>query len=95
MTSRGASAVTSHARPLTAVRGAGYTSNRNTTTGQPSDSRALSNRVANNPLLDPKAADQYIFNYYDGISNLFLIIFLLSQARETDQIAGGCNFSID
>ena len=57
MTSRGVTG-TSHARPLTAVRGAGYTSNRNTTTGQPYDTLNQSHRVANNSMLDPKPADQ-------------------------------------
>lgn len=57
MASRGVTG-TSHARPLTAVRGAGYTSNRNITTGQPYDTLTQSNRVANNSMLDQKQADQ-------------------------------------
>lgn len=53
------------ARPVTAVRGAGYTSNRGTTANQAYDPLNQSSRMTTTPFAESKAAEQYF------ISSLF------------------------
>lgn len=60
-TSRGAIS-TAVARPLTAIRGAGYTSSRMATAGQAYDPLNQSARVTT-PFSEPKTADPYAQNF--------------------------------
>jgi len=78
------------ARPVTAVRGAGYTSNRGTTANQAYDPLNQSSRMTTTPFAESKAAEQYL------ISSFYCLkpcnYYHIYQAGEANQNVGGPHF---
>jgi hypothetical protein len=77
---------TAVARPVTAIRGAGYTSSRLATASQVYDPLNQSGRVTT-PFSEPKAVDPYVA-FVVNQNLLHKIHYNFTQARKADENAG-------